>query len=119
MQYVDAGDISELVAGFSSICLQRQNKGVACEIEYSTCFFADKELFECKYLSTNKISGTGISSCVFSTHMFYDSSFMVYRDTYSNQNIFADSLVLESMWNNHDVSRYTDTDIYVSVFINQ
>ena len=48
MQYVDAGDISELVAGFSSICLQRQNKGVACEIEYSTCFLQIKN-----YLSVN------------------------------------------------------------------
>ena len=51
MQYVDAGDISELVAGSSSICLQRQNKGAACEIEYSTCFFFFLQIK--KYLTAN------------------------------------------------------------------
>ena len=42
VQWVGAGDISELVAGSRSICVQRQNKGAVSEIEYSTCFFADK-----------------------------------------------------------------------------
>ena len=87
VQWVDAGDISELVAGSPSICVQRQNKGTVSEIVYSTCFFADKEVLDGEYLSTNKISGTGMSSCGFSTYMFYDSSFTIYSDTYSNWNI--------------------------------
>ena len=41
--------------------------------------------------------------------MFYDSRFSIYSEAYSNQNIFADSLILESMWNNYDVTnRYNN-----------
>ena len=69
------------MAGSPSICVQRQNKGAVSEIEYSTCFFfADKEVLDWEYLSTNKISGTGMSTCGFSTYMFYDSSFTIYSD---------------------------------------
>ena len=80
MQWVDACDISVLVAGSPSICVQRQNKGAVSEIEYSTCFFADKEVLDWEYLSINKISGTGMCSCGFSTYMFYYSSFTIYSD---------------------------------------
>ena len=54
---------------------------------HSACHFAGEYLFGHKYLSTNEISDTGMSSLLFNIHIFYDTCCTVYNYTHSNQNI--------------------------------